>query len=67
MTEWGLPPEYIVENWTEAKLALMLRKRDERIQMLNEAMKMPAERKPKRVPLEQLFGSMPGLGYKKVN
>lgn len=59
MTEWGLPPEYILENWTEAKLLLMFVKRNERIQAINESMK-PQDRKPRRVSenefMEQ-FGS----------
>lgn len=31
LTEWHLTPEYILDNWTEDKLALMLRKRAERL------------------------------------
>jgi hypothetical protein len=31
LAEYHLPPEYILENWTEDKLALMLRKRNERV------------------------------------
>ncbi len=30
LAEWGLPPDYIVNNWTEEELNLMTRKLAER-------------------------------------
>lgn len=68
MTEWGLPPEYILKHWTEAKLLLMFQKRNERLHAMNEAMKPPEERTrtPKRISAEDLFAQM-GSGIRKVH
>ena len=43
MSEWHLPPDYIVDNWTDELLYLMTEKLSERMELL--AGKKPAENK----------------------
>jgi len=57
MTEWGLPPEYILENWTEAKLLLMFSKRNERIQRMNLSYE-PKEKQPRRISRQDMAEQM---------
>jgi len=57
MTEWGLPPEYILDNWTEAKLLLMFTKRTERIQRINQASE-PKEKQPRRISRQDMAEQM---------
>jgi hypothetical protein len=66
MSEWGITPEYILDNWTEAELLLMFQKRNERIQAANEAMRMSDEPEPRRVSAEELFSQFGG-SVKKVH
>ncbi len=37
MTEWHITPEYIVNNWTDEEMALMVEKLVERKQRINNA------------------------------
>ena len=37
MSEWGLPPERILRDWSEEKFALMLQKLAERFERLRKA------------------------------
>ncbi len=42
MSEWHVTPDYIVNNWTDELLDLMIKKRNER---LNKPVKLPDEYK----------------------
>ena len=35
LAEWHVPPDHIVNNWSEELFALMMKKRNERIQAAN--------------------------------
>ncbi len=39
LTEWHLTPEYIIDNWTDEKLLVMVEKRTERIEREAAAMR----------------------------
>ncbi len=57
MTEWHVPPDYIINNWTDELLDLMIQKFNERHKA------KPGEEEPK-VSEEVLFQQM-GIKVKK--
>jgi hypothetical protein len=70
MTEWGLTPEYILDNWTEELFTLMFVKRAERIEAMTKAVKHDAAPAPvayKQITDQELF-ALPWAGgsYKRV-
>lgn len=63
LAEWGTTPEYIVNNWTDEELDLMVIKLAER-KIREKAEAMGAKVEPK--PSEEAFFRQAGIRYKKV-
>jgi len=62
MAEWHLPPDYIVNNWTDELLDLMVGKLIERKQRETEAMESQSQTpKDHLVPIETLSAMSGGL------
>lgn len=63
MAEWHLPPDYIVNNWTEELLNLMVEKLTERKQRETKAIEKSGSQTPKdqSVSIETLSAMSGGL------
>ena len=59
MAEWHVTPDYIINNWTEELLNLMLEKRAERLTRLVEPTGEPISQESGKVS-EDLFYAMAG-------
>jgi hypothetical protein len=61
--EWHLPPEYILDNWTDEELEIMVEKLVER---KDRELRALGKKTPKTVPEPQFFAQA-GIKYKKVH
>ena len=61
--EWGLTPEYILNNWTEPELNLMIEKLTERLKPI----KGRPEPVAKKVSDEAFFAQSSRLGKRRVS
>jgi len=55
MAEWHVTPDYIVNNWTNELLDLMVKKLNERWERQSQAIKHPEELEKEREFVEQPF------------
>jgi hypothetical protein len=70
LSEWRLTPEYVLRNWTEEKLMLMLEKRSQRVERLQRlpagsaSDDSPPNRPANLVSDSELFGRISQIGRK---